>query len=75
MTETPFGVRKRLDRDECDRIGTAAIKEAFPYLTHQEARQQLAEAVAWASINHQAWLHRGVPYREWERQAFRSSRE
>lgn len=57
--------RRELHVVECDRAGEAAMMEAFPELTREEASRHIIHAVYWASVHHHAWLWRGVPRREW----------
>jgi hypothetical protein len=57
--------RRMLLRSQSYHAGQAAIIEAFPQLTREEASSHIVHAVAWASVHHREWLWRGVPHREW----------
>jgi hypothetical protein len=57
--------RRLLQNSQCYDAGRIAMIEAFPTLTREDASSHIVNAVAWASVHHHEWLHRGVPHREW----------
>jgi hypothetical protein len=57
--------RRELSHFDCCNAGKAAILAAYPAMSREEASAAIVNAVAWASVHHREWLHRGVRRREW----------
>lgn len=57
--------RAELPYVDWHRSGVTTMMASFPDLSRAEAGSHMIDAVAWASRNHNEWLTRGVPKREW----------
>lgn len=60
-----YAARAELHHHHCWIAGHEAMRAAYPELSLEQARLEMRDALTWAASNHNEWLHRGVPRREW----------